>query len=296
MAIIAGTEMKKIIVHGGAGAVPPEIQQRREPVLKEAAHVGLEALAEGPERAVEAAINVLEDSDLFNAGYGGAIQLDGEVRLDASIMNSRLECGGVVSLPRIRHAISVALLVMRESPHVLLSGEGALRFAAEFGFKQEELRSPRALERLKRLQEELAGLSYHQQLQSLREQLAPGTVGAVALLDGGLAAGTSTGGRYRMIAGRVGDTPVIGAGTYCNEYGGASATGAGEDIIRVALARETVRWLEQGAHPQEAAERGIEMFAERTHSAAGVIVLDRFGNHGAAYNTEQMGYAVREAL
>lgn len=287
--------MRKIIVHGGAGAVPPEIQRRREPLLEEASRAGWAALAAGPERAVEAAVNVLEDSELFNAGYGGAIQLDGVVRLDASIMNSELECGGVISLPGVKHAISVALLVMRESPHVLLSGEGALRFAAEFGFRQEDLRSPRALERLKRLQEELAGLDYRERLRRLRERLAQGTVGAVALVDGRLAAGTSTGGRYTMLPGRVGDTPVIGAGTYCNEYGGASTTGAGEDIIRVALARETVRWLEQGAHPQEAADRGIAMFAERTGAGAGVIVLDRFGNHGAAFNTEQMGYAVLEA-
>ncbi|MGQ9477438.1 MAG: isoaspartyl peptidase/L-asparaginase family protein [Candidatus Bipolaricaulia bacterium] len=290
--------MRKIIVHGGAGTVPPEAERARGPILEEAARAGLEALAAGPERAVEAAINILEDSEWFNAGFGGAIQLDGVVRLDASIMNSRLECGGVASLPGIRHAISVALLVMKESPHVLLSGEGALRFAEEFGFKQEDLRSKGALERLARLQEELSGLSYRQQLAKLRERfkLQPtGTVGAVALKDGALAAGTSTGGRYTMVPGRVGDTPLIGAGTYCNEYGGASATGAGEDIIRVCLAREVVRYIEEGAHPQEAAERGIALLARKTGSFAGVIALDRFGNHGVAFNTAQMGFAIRES-
>lgn len=287
----------KIIVHGGAGRIPEEIERQRKPILEEAARAGLRAAAEGPERAVEAAINVLEDSELFNAGYGGSIQLDGVVRLDASIMNSSLECGGVIALEGIRHAISVALLVMRESPHVLLTGAGALRFAQEFGFKQEDLRSPRALERLKKLQQELEGLDYREQLRVLREKVRPkcgGTVGAVALVDGKLAAGTSTGGRWTMLPGRVGDTPIIGAGTYCNEHGGASATGAGEDIIRVALAREVVRLIEEGKHPQEAAERAIAMFAERTGSEAGVIALDRFGNHGAAFNTPQMGYAVAE--
>ncbi|MFQ6117394.1 MAG: isoaspartyl peptidase/L-asparaginase family protein [Candidatus Bipolaricaulia bacterium] len=290
--------MKKIIVHGGAGKVPPDVQRKREPILQEAARVGLAAINAGPERAVERAINVMEDSGLFNAGYGGAIQLDDEVRLDASIMSSRLECGGVISLPGIKHAISVALLVMRESPHVLLSGAGALRFAEEFGFQQEELRSPRALERLENLREELAGLGYRERLQRLRERLGSrggGTVGAVALGEGELAAGTSTGGRYTMLPGRVGDTPLIGAGTYCNDHGGASATGAGEDIIRVCLAREVVRGIEGGAHPQEAAERGIEMFARRTGSEAGVIAIDRFGNQGVAFNTDQMGYAVLEA-
>ena len=297
-AIFKEGKVRKLIVHGGAGTVPPEVRERREPLLEEAARAGLAALDRGPERAVEAAINVLEDSELFNAGYGGAIQLDGVVRLDASIMNSHLECGGVISLPQVKHAISVALLVMWESPHVLLSGEEALRFAEEFGFAKEDLRSPRALEQLRRLREELAGLSYREQLARLRQHLrgrCTGTVGAIALRDGELAAGTSTGGRWTMLPGRVGDTPIIGAGTYCNEYGGASATGAGEEIIRVALAREAVRWLEQGAHPQEAAERGIAMLADRTGAEAGVIVLDRFGNHGVAYNTEQMGYTVLEA-
>lgn len=289
--------MRKIIVHGGAGSVPPEVESARGPILEEAARAGLAALAGGPERAVEAAINILEDSELFNAGYGGAIQLDGEVRLDASIMNSHLECGGVVSLPGIKHAISVALLVMQESPHVLLSGEGALRFAEEFGFAREDLRSPRALARLRELQAELAGLSYRERLARLRAQLKfqpTGTVGAVALVEDQLAAGTSTGGRYTMLPGRVGDTPLIGAGTYCNEYGGASATGAGEDIIRVNLAREVVRSIEQGAHPQEAAERGIALLARRTGSGGGVIALDRFGNHGAAFNTEQMGWVAHD--
>lgn len=291
--------MRKIIVHGGAGKVPPEIQQKREPILGKAGQAGMEALAQGPERGVEAAINVLEDSEWFNAGYGGVIQLDGQVRLDASIMNSRLECGGVVSLPGVKHAISVALLVMRESPHVLLSGEGALRFAEEFGFIREGLRSPRAVRRLGELQEELAELGYKERLGKLRGRLQRqpgGTVGAVAACNGELAAGTSTGGRYRMLPGRVGDTPVIGAGTYCNECGGASTTGAGEEIIRVCLAREVVRCIEQGAHPQEAAEQGIAMLARRTGAVGGVIALDRLGNHGAAFNTEQMGYAVRDAL
>ncbi|HIC95957.1 TPA: asparaginase [Candidatus Bipolaricaulota bacterium] len=288
--------MEKIIVHGGAGAVPPEVQEARRPVLEEAVRIGLEALEMGPERAVEMALNLLEDSEWFNAGYGGAIQLDGEVRLDASIMNSRLECGGVVSLPGIRHAISVALLVMKESPHILFSGEGALRFAEEFGFHREDLRSPISLERLNRLQGELSGLSYRERLAKLRERFKfqpTGTVGAVAVKDGELAAGTSTGGRYAMLPGRVGDTPVIGAGTYCNEYGGASATGAGEAIIRVCLAREVVRYIEEGAHPQEAAERGIALLSRKTGSFGGVIALDRLGNHGAAFNTAQMGFAVR---
>jgi len=293
--------MRKIIVHGGAGRIPPELQGKRKPILAEAARVGAQHFAEGPERAVERAINVLEDSEWFNAGYGGAIQLDGEVRLDASIMNSELECGGVAALPRVKHAISVALLVMWESPHVLLWGEGALQFAREMGFPEEELRSPRALERVRKLQEELAGLSYRERLKVLRERLKPHwggteTVGAVALVDGRLAAGTSTGGRWTMLPGRVGDTPLIGAGTYCNAYGGASATGAGEEIIRVLLAREVVRWLERGHHPQEAAERGIALLERETggKGEGGVIVLDRFGNHGVAFNTEQMEYAIFE--
>jgi len=292
--------MRKIIVHGGAGRAEVEFLQKRQEKLEEAAEVGLNSLIkEGPEGAVEKAINVLEDSGLFNAGRGAAIQLDGEVRLDASIMNSALQCGAVASMPGIRNAVSIAKLVMEETPHVLLVGEAAAEFALAFGFTKEDLKSPERFKRWQERVEKLRGLPYRDQVSQLRElrgQEVHGTVGAVAVKDGQLAAATSTGGRggMPMLKGRVGDTPIIGAGTYCNEYGGASATGAGEDIIRVCLARKVIDLIEAGLHPQNAAEKAMAFFEQKTRSRAGVIALDRLGNQGAAFNTEQMLYVVRE--
>ena len=294
--------MGAIIVHGGAGRVPASEMGRRQEILNQAAEVGLKTLGDkGPLTAVERAINLLEDSDLFNAGRGGAMRLNGEVSLDASLMTSDLRCGAVAAMRGICHAISIARLVMEETPYTLLVGRAATELALQYSYQQEDLRTERNIRRWLAARETVANLSYKEQLQLLRqlvtardEQLKSerhGTVCAVAWIDyGHLAAGTSTGGVASpvMHEGRVGDTPVIGSGTYCNAYGGASATGVGEAIIRVTLTREVVRLIESGLHPQEAAERAMEQFEARTKSEAGVIALDRQGRHGAAFNTETM--------
>jgi isoaspartyl peptidase/L-asparaginase-like protein (Ntn-hydrolase superfamily) len=293
--------MGAIIVHGGAGHIPVADRPKRQEILNQAAEAGLAALRDGPLLAVERAINLLEDSDLFNAGRGGAMRLNGEVSLDASVMTSDLRCGAVASMRGICHAISIARLVMEETPYVLLVGRAANELALQYGFQLEDLRTDRNIRRWLTARETLAPLSYKEQLQLLRRVgrvgegasngEPHGTVGAVAWADDErLAAGTSTGGVASpvMHEGRVGDTPVIGAGTYCNVCGGASATGVGEAIVRATLTREVVRLIESGAHPQEAAEKAIAQFAQQTGSEAGVIALDRQGHHGIAFNTETM--------
>ena len=293
--------MGAIIVHGGAGHVPVTDRPKRQKILNQAAEAGLAALREGPLVAVERAINLLEDSDLFNAGRGGAMRLNGEVSVDASVMTSDLRCGAVASMRGICHAISIARLVMEETPYVLLVGRAANELALQYGFQLEDLRTDRNIRRWLAARETLAPLSYKEQLQLLRRVVrvgegasngeSHGTVGAVAWgNDGRLAAGTSTGGvaSPAMHEGRVGDTPLIGAGTYCNAFGGASATGVGEAIVRATLTREVVRLIESGVDPQEAAEKAIERFAQQTGSEAGMIALDRRGRHGVAFNTETM--------
>lgn len=290
----------KIIVHGGAGPVAEEILAERNKVLEEACQRGFELLKSGsPEEAVEQAVNVLEDSEYFNAGRGAPLRLDGEVRLDASIMNSELKCGAVALMSGIKHAVSVAKLVMERTPHVILAGRAATEFALQFGFKKEDLRTESSIKRWLESRRELPDLPYEEVLQRLGRQAkltAGETVGAIALKDGRIAVATSTGGLDVgiMHEGRVGDTPVIGAGTYCNEYGGASATGIGESIIKVVLAKKVVDFIESGLSPQEAAERGIKILLEKTGSRGGVIALDRDGNHGVVFSTARMGYAVKE--
>ncbi|HED03305.1 MAG TPA: hypothetical protein ENI60_00850, partial [Candidatus Fraserbacteria bacterium] len=292
--------LRAIIVHGGAGRVPGDELAPRQAILDQATGRALEALSQGqaPLLAVELAVNLLEDSDLFNAGRGGAMRLEGSVSLDASCMTSELDCGAVADLRGIRHAISIARLVMEETPYVLLVGRASTELALQFGHQLEDLHTERNIRRWLTARQALEQLPYKEQLRLLRglassaeETGRHGTVGAVALSDDGrLACGTSTGGIASPLTheGRVGDTPLIGAGTYCNEYGGASSTGVGEAITRATLSREVVRLIESGLHPQEAAEWAIERFAAQTGSEAGVIALDRRGRHGAAYNTSMM--------
>jgi len=291
----------KLALHGGAGNIPKKLQPERAEILEKAARDGL--ACKNPLAAVEKAINVLEDHPLFNAGYGGSLQHDGEVRLDASIMRADLSCGSVTGIKGIKHAVSVARKVMEESPHVFLGGEGANNFAHEFGFAQEDLREERAIEKWRGLLEEIGDLSYRETLAAFkrkgRERTVPhsgekDTVGAVAVDEGQMVAATSTAGRTVQMQGRIGDSPIIGSGVYCNESGAVSTTGVGEAIIPVCLARQAIYELEKGKSPQQAADEAISFLAEKTRSHAGLLLLDDEGEVSAAYNTRDMQYVVME--
>ena len=282
-----------IAVHGGAGKIPRDDMEERSSVLEEAAVRGCRE--DHPINAVEQAVKVLEDNPLFNAGFGGSLQLDGRVRLDAAIMMSDLSSGGVINVEGIKNPISLANAVRERTPHELLQGEGASELGVNLGLETgKDMKSDRAREKWEDLVEEISGLDYFEKLKKLEELIEGNdTVGAVALEDGILAAGTSTGGLRTQMKGRVGDSPVIGSGLYCNEYGAVSTTGVGEAIIRVTLARELVYQLENGIEVQEAAESAINRLKESTGSHAGLIALDAEGNAGAAYNTRDMQYVVR---
>ena len=290
-----------VIVHGGAGGKPDE-PEPRQAVLDEAATAGTRAKT--PLDAVEAAVKVLESSARFNAGVGGAIQSDSVVRTDAGIMTSDRSAGAACSMPGVEHAVSVARTVLEETPHVLVSGEHAVALAESFGVETGvDLRTERTREKWAE-EDAPVEASPDVQLEWLRKRFGRtdpdgreggvgdehdhDTVGAVARAGDSVAAATSTGGRWLALAGRVGDVPQIGSGFYCNPAGGASTTGAGEDIARVTLSRRAVRHLERGADASEAAERAIEEFGELTGSSAGIIVLDGRGNAGSAYNSEGM--------
>lgn len=284
----------KIIVHGGAGKIPEEDKEERQSVLKEAAEKGVKE--ETPLAGVETAIRILEDFPLFNAGFGGSFQLDGEVRLDAAIAKSDLSTGGVVNVEGVRHPITLANAVREKTPHVLLQGEGAAELTRQldldvFG----ETKSERAREKWEETTEKLSGLTYRKKLEKLKN-LSGGqdTVGAVAVSnDGKLAAGTSTGGVRNQMKGRVGDSPIIGAGLYCNEKGAVSTTGKGEAIVKVNLARELIYRLENGSSINNAATQAIDKLEALTGSRAGLIALDSRGKAGAAHNTRDMQYVVR---
>ena len=293
----------RIIVHGGAGGVPDE-PEPRQAVLDDAAKTG--AAATTPLDAVEYAVGVLESSPRFNAGVGGAVQSDGVVRTDAGVMTSDRAIGAVCSMPEIEHAASVARVVHSETPHIFVVGEHAVELADEFGIETnvdlltDEKRERYAAEDPPRggPREHLAWIetrfgSGDDQAGGSDKNAAPDhdTVGAVASDGETFAAATSTGGRSFALAGRVGDVPQVGSGFFCTESGGASATGAGEDIARVTLSRRAVEHLEDGIGAQAAADEAIAEFEALTGSGAGVIVLGD-DDAGSAFNTDGMQTSV----
>ena len=294
----------RIIVHGGAGGAPDE-PEPRQAVLDEATETG--TAASTPLDAVESAVRVLEASPRFNAGVGGAVQSDGVVRTDAGLMTSDRSIGAACSMPGVEAAVSVARVVLAETPHILVSGEHAVDLADEFDVETgvdlttEEKRKRYAAEDPPQggPREHLAWLETRfgsgddQAGNSGNKETAPDhdTVGAVASDGESFAAATSTGGRSFALAGRVGDVPQVGSGFFCTEAGGASATGAGEDIARVTLSRRAAEHLADGLDAQAAADRAIEEFESLTGSGAGVIVLGE-NEAGSAFNTDGMQTSV----
>ncbi len=274
-----------ILVHGGAGKVVPDLVESRHTGIREAALAGWELLSQGGSavQAVEQAIRVLEDDPAFNAGRGACLNRDGDVELDASIMDGRdLAAGAVGAVKRTANPVNLARAVMEAGRHILLVGEGALHFAAGVGIKA---CAPDAL------------VTERQRARwaALREATAEGagTVGAVARdRMGHLAAATSTGGLPFKAPGRVGDSALIGCGTYADDrLGAASCTGDGEAIIRLVLARTALEFLRNGKEPMKAAKRAIRLLTARTGADGGIILLDRRGRIGFAKNTGQMACA-----
>ena len=264
-----------IIVHGGAGPIKDESLPARLEGCKAAALAGWKILEEGGASldAAEAAVVVLEDDPLFNSGTGSTLNSLGKVEMDAAIMDgASLRAGAVAAVSGIKNPIKLARRVMEDGRHVLLAGEGALMFARQVGFPEcppESLIVDRERKRWD---------SKH------------GTVGCVAFdSTGKLAVATSTGGIFNKLPGRVGDSPLIGCGTYGDDYGAASCTGHGEAIIRILLARSAVAYLQQGSEAQAAANMAmIDLEDDRIRSTGGIILIDRWGQIGYARNTTHM--------
>lgn len=280
--------IRLIVIHGGAGKHHPKETERLK-VCQEAcraAQASTTALD-----AVEAAVRVLEKYPLFNAGRGSVLQLDGKVRGDAAVMLSDGRCGAVCAVRDILHPITLARKVMEETPHLLLAGDDALKWALLWKLEKANLKTP------ERVRQWTTWIAAHQtsspvQWAKILQTETHGTAGAVALdAEGRLAAATSTGGIFPALPGRVGDTPIIGAGTYCTRVAAASATGLGEAIIRSTLTREAVRCVEEGMTPQQAAHRAIRRLKRVGQGTGGIVVLDRKGRVGVAFNTESMTWA-----
>lgn len=276
-----------IVVHGGAGDVAADELAAHVSGCERAAAVGADVLRNGGSavEAVQAAVELLEDDPQFNAGTGACLAVDGSVELDACIMDGEtLGAGAVCALPPFRHPIAIALRVMSETRHALLAGSGAARFACEQGFEPlpaAAMTTERARRRLEAYQA------------SPRTPPGGGTVGAVARdRRGHLAAATSTGGMVGKLPGRVGDSPLIGAGTYADDAAGAcSTTGHGESMMRAVLAKGVVDDLERGEPADAAVRRGLLRMARRTGGTGGAIAVDARGRIGLARTTSTMTWA-----
>jgi len=272
-----------IIVHGGAKTISEDKVAANNAGCQAAVEAGWAVLTSGgtAKDAVEAAIRVFEADPTFNAGLGATLNTEGEVELDAAIMEgASLGWGAIAAVQGVRHPISVARQIMDEKPRLLVA-QGAERFAADNGAEMCK-------------EEDLIADEQRQQWQEDQEVLdRPNTVGCVALdASGILAAGTSTGGTTNQQAGRVGDTALVGCGLYAdNQLGACSTTGDGESIIPVVLAKTAVDFLNGDRHPDAAAQMAIDTLVSRVTGEAGCILLDRQGRIGWAYNSSHMACA-----
>lgn len=284
-----------IAIHAGAGTMDREEMSDDEErairaKLEEAVRAGHAVLAEGGAslEAVQAAVNILEDSPFFNAGRGAVFNAEGENELDASVMDGATRnAGAVAAVRRIRNPIDLALAVMRASRHVMLIGDGAEQFAVEQGFELVDPDYFHTERRWRQLQEAKAAASTGTGAGTQRWH---STVGAVALdRDGNLAAGTSTGGLTNKRWGRVGDTPVIGAGTYADNASCAvSATGTGEYFIRFVVAHSICESVRAGESIEEAAGHLIHEVLPAAGGDGGVIAMDAQGSIAMPHNTPGM--------
>ncbi len=298
-----------LIAHGGAGAIgPADERPERRRVLIAAVRRGAELLSAGRSAldAVVATVVALEEHPLFNAGFGSLLNSEGEVEMDASVMYAepvagghgarprraargvgefRISAGAVAALRRVRNPVMLARAVMEHTPHLLMAGPAAERFARRMGIAlcpPEPLVSARARERWRARQEQ----------QATSAAAGHGTVGAAALdAHGGLAAATSTGGVPGKLAGRVGDSAIIGAGTFATASGAASATGQGEAIIFSALCREAVLALD-GVPPERIARHAIADLISAAGAEAGLVLVDRRGRIAYAHNAAIMEIAM----
>jgi beta-aspartyl-peptidase (threonine type) len=289
-----------VIVHGGAWNIPDKAVNDHLNGVKKACEAAYLILKEGGKAidAAEKCIQLMEDNPTFDAGKGSFVNKKGEVEMDAIIATDDHKLGSVCAVQKVKNPIKLARLVMEKTKHVMLAGEGAYLFAKEEKLElctPEELLVGRELERYY----EIKGLKTYESKESFRSDSLDvdektngmGTVGCVCLdKKGAIIIAVSTGGTPYKMAGRVGDSPLWGAGGYVEPIGGAVATGFGEDLIRILATRQTVDYIRQGSSVQEAAKETINDLHDKLDGLGGIIALTKEGI-GLAFNTPRMAYA-----
>ncbi|XP_039994982.1 isoaspartyl peptidase/L-asparaginase isoform X1 [Xiphias gladius] len=286
-----------VVVHGGAWAIPDELAEATVSGVKAAACEGFSVLDRGGNAvdAVEAAVRAMEDNTVFGAGHGAALNTDGEVELDAVIMDGCTLASGAVSCVRnIANPVSLARAVMEKTAHIMLTGRGANMFAESIGMvtvPTETLVTEYERKEWEKHKNYITGV-----MEDFNSQWAHDTVGAVAVdRAGNVACATSTGGIRNKMVGRVGDSPIIGSGGYADNLSGAvSCTGHGESILKVTLARLILSHMEQGKSVAEASQLSLQYMGERVRGAGGAIVVSPSGQWAATFTTERMAWAAVE--
>ena len=293
-----------MVVHGGAGTWQPERSQPGILGVKKAATIGFEVLKKDGKAldAVMEAVSSMEDDGAFNAGYGSSLNIDKQIEMEASIMDGKtLQAGATGLLRDIKNPVRLARIVMEDSDHVFVVGEGAEKLAklhklprrdpmTDLRLRYYEAQKKALLEGRYELPKLAELVKQHPELFSLE------TVGAVALdKNGNVAAATSTGGFPLKLPGRIGDSPLIGCGTYAdNLVGACSATGVGEIAIRLVLAKTVCTYMENGKSADKAVEFAVKLVNQRIptgYNAMGLVALDTQGRIGVAHNSANLCWA-----
>ena len=290
-----------LMVHGGAGALDNVKDNKTALRYLESIRTTLEhgrsvmELGGSALQAVEACASLLEDDPVFNAGCGSVLNENGKVEMDAAIMDGRdLSAGAVAAVDNIANPVQLARLVMTESEHVMLIAEGAMRFADHCGMErvpEDYFYTPERVEQLHQARLHHKIMLDHDDTEEDSEDQKYGTIGAIARDPAGnLAAATSTGGIVNKRMGRVGDSPIVGAGVYAdNETCAVSATGFGEDFMRCVISKTVSDFIYmKGMDAQHATRAGIEYLTRKVQGRGGIIVIDSNGNCSSGFTTKKM--------
>ncbi len=286
-----------IVVHGGAGNIPSNYEEQYNEGVLEAVRTGWKKL-DDTNNALEAvveAVKSMEDNPTFNAGYGSTLTIKGTVEMDALVIDgSSLRMGGVMRVSKVKNPIVLSKAILEENHHVLYAGEGAHMIAQELGFElidPEQLITPRSRDLLEKYIKKLEEENKNKKLAG-----KTGTVGAVAIdSKGRLAAATSTGGIRGKKIGRVGDTPIPGAGTWADDIMAFSATGVGEWIIRSTLGLRTKTYLLSSKTTEIALMRALEDMKHLVNGTAGAIIITKEKGWAAIHTTKNMAWAKKSA-
>jgi L-asparaginase/beta-aspartyl-peptidase (threonine type) len=267
-----------VLIHGGAGT-PSHMSDILVDILND---------IKFENNALDMAINPvisMENNPLFNAGTGSIPRIDGSIQMDAAVMSGR-EFGSVICIENVKNPVLVARYVMTKSPHIMLSGDGATDFAREMGHEYYNPGTERSMERLKKFREEIDKNGMPEKFK-FSQKKSGDTVGAVSMVDGKFAAAVSTGGSFPMIRGRVGDSPIIGAGIYTGEKGAVVATGIGEEIARNLLSYRIYSQI-----GEERLETIVKREVDSFRVSCGIIAIT--GDEYTSYSNTTIAYAYRE--